>query len=200
LAHYHNHYRTFATFTTQHIKTSAPLGLWEVELQRQDPLVYVVLPQAIAWLDGQNLDQHQQQSIEGDEFHDLRAYVAGDTLARIHWRKSTLEPSTWRIKRFSQPEGNSHQKHLRLDLRLPSHQSQADFEHLLGMAWYWLKSQPQQAQAQCIIGQKRFDLADEKQYQQAAQAIAAAKPETQAPLQTRPLQDQGLLLSLMPQA
>jgi len=191
--------RCYEKLSTQYLKTSAPLGLWELEYQRQDVANWVVLPQSIAGLCVQGLEQSAKHRLEGDEYHDLRAYVSGDPLARIHWRKSTLEPSTWRIKRFFQAGEQAQEAYLRVDLRLPKHLSddaaQAAFEKHLGLAWHWLQLQFESTQAtksQLILGQQLFDCSQAEGREAAIQAIAVAMPE-----RYDPKQGAGALLSLV---
>jgi len=176
----------------QQLSTSAPLGLWHVAYQRQDSALWLVLPAPIAWTDAQVWgNDASPRKIEGDEYDDLRTYVAGDSPARIHWRKSTLAPATWRIKRFTQPQKTHHSRHLRVDLRLPKHANSKDFDRLLGMAWYWLKTQQKTAQTYFVLGQQRFELANPEHYQAAMQALAQAQVERMPPLQA-----EGMVLSL----
>ncbi|MDQ6954734.1 MAG: DUF58 domain-containing protein [Mariprofundaceae bacterium] len=188
--------RCYHKLTKQRLTTSAPLGLWELTYQRQDLAIWAVLPQAVAGLRVQGLGQNLQHRIEGDEYHDLRMYTPGDPLARIHWRKSTLDPSTWRIKRFSQAEEQPQKAHLRVDLRLPSGATQAAFENLLGLTWHWLQSQPESTsrghQSQLILGQQCFDCSQSDGRKAAIHAIAAALPEHHAPKHGA-----GFLLSLV---
>jgi len=193
MAQLHSGKRANISLKQQTLTTSAPLGLWELEYQRQDQGIWTILPKPVAWLNAQassfNAEQHY---LEGDEYHDLRAYMPGDAVARIHWRKSTLEPSTWRIKRFTQPEQQPHDMHLRVDLRLPEAQPHTAFERLLGMAWHWLKSQPENSRAHMIIGQQQFHLSKQGQTLAAIRALAASTPES-----IEPLQGEGMLLSLV---
>ena len=184
--------RACLSISQQTLTTSAPLGLWQLEYQRQDPALWLVLAAPVAWSDTQALGAFAaSQRTEGDEYDDLRAYVAGDSLARIHWRKSTLNPDSWRIKRFTQAQASHHSRHLRVDLRLPAYASSKDFDRLLGMAWYWLKKQGQYSSEHFILGQQHFDLAIPKQYQAAVKALAQAQSES-----IPPLQGEGMVLSL----
>ncbi|MDQ6991425.1 MAG: DUF58 domain-containing protein [Mariprofundaceae bacterium] len=192
MAHLFPEQRACTSIAQQHLSTAAPLGLWQIEYQRQDAALWLVLAAPIAWSETQSLGEvTASQRIEGDEYDDLRAYVAGDSIARIHWRKSTLNPDTWRIKRFTQAQPSHHQKHVRVDLRLPSYASAQDFDRLLGMAWYWLKKQGQYSHEHFILGQQYFDLAVPTDYQAAIKALAQAQSES-----TPPLQGEGMLLSL----
>jgi len=190
--------RQFSKLEKQHLKTSAPLGLWELTYQRQDPALWVVLPKPITW----SASQHKPQTIgqdqpnprlEGDEYHDLRAYAAGDSPSRIHWRKSTLEPASWRIKHFSRYEQQAEEAHLCVDLRLPKHlantnENLAEFEALLGQTWHWLQTQTLNKQSVSTnihlnLGQQDFDCSKPQALQAAIHAIAAAKPEHIPPKQ-----------------
>ncbi|MDQ6956647.1 MAG: DUF58 domain-containing protein, partial [Mariprofundaceae bacterium] len=135
-----------------------------------------------------------------DEYHDLRAYAAGDSPSRIHWRKSTLEPSSWRIKHFSQHTEQPEKIHLCVDLRLPKHlaNSHAAFEVLLGRAWYWLQSHIETKKVvptniYLILGQQSFDCSKPQGLQAAIHAITSAKPEHLPPH----TQNNHILLSLV---
>jgi len=180
-------------YVQQQLSTSAPLGLWALTYQRHDIADYLVLPKKITWLPAYGSSDHlSNQYIEGDEYHDLRAYSPGDAVARIHWRKSTLEPNTWRIKRFQQSTGEQQQTTLIVDLRVPSNQHTDAFERLLGMAYFWLESQTLQASPYIVIGQQSFHCISNTQYTLALTAIAKAQPES-----TPPLHQHGIMLSLM---
>lgn len=186
------HKRQYTKLEKQYLKTSAPLGLWEITRQRQDPALWVVLPKSIAWsasqYQSQNIGHHNLEPLyEGDEYHDLRAYAAGDSPSRIHWRKSTLEPASWRIKHFSQQTQQPKEAHLCVDLRLPkhltnSHEQLAAFEALLARTWHWLQNQISSNQSppasiHLNLGQQDFDCSKAQALQAAIHAIAAAKPE-----------------------
>jgi len=204
--------RQYNKLEKQHLKTSAPLGLWELTYQRQDPALWVVLPKPVAW----SALQYKPQTIgqdnpnprwEGDEYHDLRAYAVGDSPSRIHWRKSTLEPASWRIKHFSQYSQQAEEAHLCVDLRLPKHlanhnESLAIFEALLGQTWYWLQTQILNKQTSSPIihlnlGQQDFDCSKPQTLQAAIHAIAAAKPEQIPPKQLVSKESNYTLLSLL---
>ncbi|MDQ6994607.1 MAG: DUF58 domain-containing protein [Mariprofundaceae bacterium] len=192
MAHLFSKQRACTSIAQQQLSTAAPLGLWQLEYQRQDAALWLVLAAPVAWSETQSLGEvTASQRIDGDEYDDLRAYVAGDSIARIHWRKSTLNPDTWRIKRFTQAQPSHHQKHVRVDLRLPAYANEKDFDRLLGMAWYWLKKQGQHSHEHFILGQQYFDLAVPTDYQAAIKALAQAKIESMPPLQ-----GEGMLLSL----
>ena len=204
--------RQYRKLKKQYLKTSAPLGLWELTYQRQDPVLWVVLPKPVAW----SASQHKPQTIgqdqpnprlEGDEYHDLRAYAVGDSPSRIHWRKSTLEPASWRIKHFSRYEQQAEEAHLCVDLRLPKqlankHESLAEFEALLGKTWHWLQVQALNKQnvptaIHLTIGQQDFDCSKQPALQDAIHAIAAAKPEQTPPKQFLSKESAYTLLSLL---
>ncbi|MDQ6957253.1 MAG: hypothetical protein Q9M21_08655, partial [Mariprofundaceae bacterium] len=57
-----SHTRQYHKLRKQYLKTSAPLGLWEITHQRQDPALWVVLPKSITW----SASQYQQQNIGVD--------------------------------------------------------------------------------------------------------------------------------------
>ena len=180
-------------YAQQQLSTSAPLGLWELTCQRHDTVDYLVLPKKISWLAAHGSSEHSSyQHIEGDEYHDLRAYSPGDAVAHIHWRKSTLEPNTWRIKRFQQSTGEPQQTTLIVDLRVPSIQHSEAFERLLGMAYFWLASQTPQASPHIVIGQQAFHCLNATEYALALTAIAKAQTES-----IPPLHQHGIILSLM---
>jgi len=200
--------RQYTELEKQYLKTSAPLGLWEITHQRQDPAWWIVLPKPIAW----SASQYQQKNIgqdnpepllEGDEYHDLRAYAVGDSPSRIHWRKSTLEPSSWRIKHFSQHTEQPEETHLCVDLRLPkhltnSHERHVAFEALLGRTWHWLQNHTTNKKClptniHLVLGQQSFDCSKSQGLQAAMHAIAAAKPEHLPPR----TQNNHMLLSLV---
>jgi hypothetical protein len=206
--------RQYTKLEKQYLTTSAPLGLWEVTYQRQDPALYIVLPQPMTWIGTQynhhNAGQHNPSPLfEGDEYHDLRAYAVGDSPSRIHWRKSTLEPATWRIKHFAQHTQKPEEAGLRVDLRLPTHlpDSRAAFEALLGRAWYWLHTQslanqelsnhPPINNIHLSLGQQIFDCSQPHGLQAAIHAIAAAKPEQLPPKAFASTQGKAVLLSLV---
>jgi len=176
------------------LSTSAPLGLFIVEVIRNQGGEMVVLPAPLAWTacgaaDGQ-WQSGQQFFREGDEWRDLRSYVPGDSLSRVHWRKAAGDPQAWTVKRFSAADSQAPQALLRVDLRLPAGTEEADFDRLLGRAWFWVKEQ-QQAGARLLLGHADFDLSDEQQYRHALKALAGAVPETKPAAGSG-----GLLLSL----
>ena len=177
-----------------HLSTSAPLGLFIVELIRNQDDEMVVLPAPLAWSASNSMAFQQQGDLllfhEGDEWSDLRSYVPGDPLSRVHWRKAAGNIREWTVKRFSTSESLASQHLLRVDLRLPDGMDDDDFERLLGRAWFWIKEQ-QQTGTRLILGQSEYDLSDEMQFRHALKALAEVMPEV------RPAAgDGGLLLSL----
>jgi uncharacterized protein (DUF58 family) len=161
--------------------TSAPLGLFIVEVIRDNGGDMAVLPAPLPWSAASAREgggqRHRQCLREGDEWRDLRRYVSGDPLSRIHWRKATGDAGAWTVKRFSAAEALEPQALLRVDLRLPPDKTGAEFEQLLGRAWFWVKGR-QRRGAQLLLGQTVFDLSDKRQYGQALKALAGASPET----------------------
>ncbi|MDX8376749.1 MAG: DUF58 domain-containing protein [Mariprofundales bacterium] len=191
------YYRGLYDFHQQWLSTDAPLGLWHFSCIRNDKWTLAVLPKPITWQqNGRVLDKtsnNMRTSIpEGDEWHDLRAYIPGDSLARIHWRKG-ISCEQWMVKRFGQSKNEAKTNILCVDLRLQLNDklnSTQAFERLLGMAYAWMNEHPQ---GKIILGQQKFYLSDSKQNQQARLALAAAVPEYKAPA----LEADALLLSLI---
>ena len=176
------------------LATAAPLGLFELSLSRDEASEMAVLPAPLPWQqDVQSMQQATNPQLfarEGDEWFDLRNYVPGDALSRIHWRKAAGDWQRWAVKRFHSPEAGREGLLLRVDLRLPAGRDSDDFDELLGRAWFWVR-QARDAGGRLVLGQHYFDLIDEGQYRQALRALAAAVPESQ------PAADSGgLLLSL----
>jgi len=160
------------------LSTTAPLGLFLLTLAGDSHQRLVVMPAAVAWNDmGQQL-RHLQ---EGDEWRDLRAYAMGDSLARVHWRKASVDSREWTVKRFGRHEEDEAQQRLIVDLRLPAGMPEERFEALLGKAWFWLK---ERHSGQLVIGQLEFGLDDAGARQQAMVTLAGARPETTAPSMT----------------
>lgn len=85
-------------------------------------------------------------------------------------------PDQWLVKRFAEQEG-ARESLLRVDLRLPAVCDAADFERLLGQACFWLREAP--ADAEIVIGQQRFKLADGRRGVETALAVAI--PESVPP-------------------
>jgi len=171
-------------FSKQWLSTEAPLGMWRLEHTRQEAWQWAVLPRSLAW-SGTGLESRRggEAHREGDEWRDLRAYVRGDPLSRIHWRKSFQ--GDWSVKQFSDESAIAQQQFLRVDLRGPSGDA---FERLLGRAHFWMTSFPEGTLA---LGSHMFELNDEDQLKRAMLSLAAAVPET-AP----PAGQGGVLLSI----
>lgn len=169
------------------LATSAPLGLWRLQHVRAEGWQLAVLPQPVPWLGTSSGNAVAfLGGMPGDEWRDLRPYVRGDQLSRIHWRK--VAQGDWAVKRFAAPEGGEEAGLLRVDLRAAPGPK---FERLLGMAYAWMLAHPRGA---LILGQERFDLADPDQCRAAEIALAAAAPETRPPAGSG-----GVLLSIAPQ-
>ncbi len=178
------------------LSTAAPIGMWQLSHSISTSIDLPVLPRPVA-LPQQALaavsSDPSRQLQDGDDFQELRGYVRGDAPARIHWRKAGGDSQQWRVKRFAQPEVRHVAESLTLDLRLPAHASMADFERLLGMAWYWLKSRWQQPLiCKMIIGQQCFSPDDEDWPRSCLKALAEAQPQQQPPVARC-----GLLLTLV---
>lgn len=168
------------------VSTAAPLGLYSLSLTRGSTVQLVCMPAAVVWSDAGRFARQLQ---EGDEWRDLRAYASGDPLGRIHWRKATLEPKDWAVKRFARHEADEADETLSIDLRLPEGVPETAFERLLGKAWFWLQSRQS---GHMIIGRRSFDVADPAARAQAMLALAEASPETLPPVFSG-----GLRLSLV---
>lgn len=181
-------------FGEQQLVTAAPLGIWQFERRRRDASEWVVMPRPVPWADSRGQSSEAMRWQEGDEWHDLRSYVPGDALARVHWRKAASNMNEWSVKRFIQPEDEAGQHHLRIDLRLPEGQGGPAFERLLGMGWYWLENRMKSGDRhlQLTVGQQQFECRDEVSRKAAMRALAAARPESQ-----RPAGSGGILLSLV---
>ncbi|MDQ6993436.1 MAG: hypothetical protein Q9M31_08160 [Mariprofundus sp.] len=158
------------------LTTAAPLGLFFVRCLRQVTLELVVLPLPIAWFPQFHSPDNHDSKTPGDAWHDLRAYIAGDSPKLIHWRKAQAEPDSWSVKRFTSSDGIQHHHCLKLDLRLPAGMPLVAFEKLMGQAWFWLKKQSGSKHAQLYIGSQRYDLCHDADYQQAVHALAMAEP------------------------
>lgn len=162
------------------LSTTAPLGLYVLSLKRDDGGEMAVLPSPLPWAAASRSStsaEHQRHScFEGDEWSDLRDYMPGDPLSRIHWRKATGDARRWSVKRFQLPETPATERLLRVDLRLPAGSQEADFESLLGRAWFWIRQEVHD-RGRLVLGQEYFELSDERQYRQLLRALAAARPE-----------------------
>lgn len=177
----------------QILTTEAPLGMWRLQYQRREAWDAVVLPAQVPWQFGMEAGRAQQQTVkEGDEWRDLRAYVPGDVLARVHWRK-VMHGGDWLVKRFAGGEQEQARDMLRVDLRLPAGLGHPAFERLLGRASFWLDQRlaAEPIHGTLILGRQRFDLDDTEQRQRGLRALAAAMPET-----LPPAGEGGMLLSL----
>ncbi len=176
--------------------SSAPIGLWNMHAYRSVALNIAVLPVPMPWPQGYEQSEHSDktQAREGDDFHDLRSYIAGDSPSRIHWRKAGSNLHDWRVKRFAEHDTPHEAATLVVDLRMPTHGKATAFEHLLGMAWGWFKHHLDNHLAieAIIIGQFHYPCQTSAEQQACRMALATAIPET-----TAPKQQQGLYLSLI---
>jgi len=178
----------------QLLTTEAPLGMWRLQYERREAWDAVVLPAQVPWQFGmESAGETQQVMKEGDEWRDLRAYVPGDVLARVHWRK-VMHGGEWLVKRFAGGEEEQARDILRVDLRLPAGIGRPAFERLLGRASFWLEQRlaAEPVHGTLILGRQRFDLGDRVERQRGLKALAAARPET-----LPPAGEGGMLLSLM---
>jgi len=178
----------------QFLTTTAPLGLWKIGYLRDDPVDWIAVPRPVPWLLALSGKSRQMQPFEGDELRDLRGYVPGDAISRIHWRKSASDITRWSVKRFERHEPEAEVLKLRVDLRLPDSTHPESFEHLLGQAWYWVGSHLQRGEKslQVVLGQQLFDLSIAGQKQGLVKALAEATPRT-----SPPAGQDGALLSLL---
>jgi len=160
-------------FQGHHLATDAPLGLWAIEAHRPESWQLMILPSPEFWDDrgGSTGGGPIRGSLEGDEWHDLRSYVRGDSPARIHWRKSTF--GDWTVKRFTNLHGCGQAALLRVDLRSPNGIA---FERLLARTYGWILRHPDGV---LVLGQQTFELGDPDQHWHALQALALAEPEEQ---------------------
>lgn len=176
------------------LQSEAPLGLFNIEFRQSSEYQIYVLPEAVPWQASALSGAHGQGMRDGDEWRDLRSYVPGDALSRVHWRKVAANARTdtlaWTVKRFADDESNQDVSHLRVDLRIPPQSKHEDFERLLGKAWFWLQQQRGRP-GSLMLGRKLFDIADEQQINRAMRALASCRPETMAPAA-----GPGLLLSI----
>jgi len=176
--------RGISGYSAQRLETEAPLGMWRLEYDRQDAWQWAVLPVPVAWSGaGLELQCGDETHREGDEWRDLRAYVRGDPMSRVHWRKASH--GDWCVKRFGDSCATAQQKLLRVDLR---GQAGSAFEQLLGKAFFWMRSCPQ---GMLMLGCQTFDLSDAAQIGRAMLALAEAVPET-----VPPAGEGGVLLSM----
>jgi len=179
----------------QLLKTTAPLGLWQISRWRDDPVDWLVLPKPVPWAFLREGNREQMQAIEGDELRDLRSYIPGDSLSRIHWRKAAADMTRWSVKRFEQHAAEAESIVLRVDLRLPDRSKPERFEELLGRAWYWIASQLQGKEGRVVLGQQHFDLSRPESRPALFRALAEAVPEN-----TPAAGEGGILLSLVEQS
>ncbi|MFQ5581851.1 MAG: DUF58 domain-containing protein [Mariprofundaceae bacterium] len=192
-----SHRRGVFPMHEQTLVTEAPLGMWRLSYTRGALWTQVVLPKQVPWRIGVKPDGDQHQALkEGDEWRDLRAYVPGDVLSRVHWRKAdAMHAGGWLVKRFASGEAEAAEDTLRVDLRLPAGVTQMAFERLLGQASFWVSQRlATSAPPHCklVLGQHAFDLGDAAQCKQGLKELAAAMPE---PLP--PAGNHGMLLSLV---
>jgi len=160
------------------LASEAPLGLFSLAHQRSGNSRMVVMPTSVPWQAIVGRQAEGQGLKDGDEWRDLRAYVPGDPLSRVHWRKAASNVQTdrfWTVKRFASGGETAAAAYLRVDLRVPAHHDEAAFELLLGKAWFWLQQHRGQTGG-FVLGQQAFDTADAASVQQAMAAIAASKP------------------------
>lgn len=182
----------------QLLTTTAPLGLWKIRCLRDEPIDWIVVPRPLPWSLAPFGNSNQSQPYEGDELRDLRSYVPGDAMSRIHWRKAASDITRWSVKRFEQHEPEAEVMKLRVDLRLPdsmdSEASEGLFEKLLGQVWYWVDSHYQNGEKglQIVLDQQLFDLSHFEQRALFTRALAEATPQT-----SPPAGQGGLLLSLV---
>ncbi|HKI59432.1 MAG TPA: DUF58 domain-containing protein [Mariprofundaceae bacterium] len=178
----------------QRLTTEAPLGLWRISRFRDEPRAWAVLPKAVVWAEAYSGGAQHTKYFEGDELRDLRAYVPGDALSRIHWRKAALEVNQWSVKQFEQHEHTGEARRLRVDLRLPQSAAEGSFEVLLGRAWYWVEAHLRggEKRLEIVLGQQQFELTSVEQRSAFFMALAGASPQT-----LPPAGQNGLLLSLV---
>jgi len=186
--------RSLLHLNRQLLITTAPLGLWKLSCWRQESKAWAILPKPLPWAESRFGGNRHNTPFEGDELRDLRGYVPGDALSRIHWRKAALEVNQWSVKRFEQHDQEADASTLRVDLRLPDLAAAQSFENLLGKAWYWIDARLRQGEQRIHItlGQKQFDLSLPEQKSAFFMALAEASP------QILPAAGQGgVLLSLV---
>jgi uncharacterized protein (DUF58 family) len=178
----------------QQLTTTAPLGLWRLSCVREEPQKWAVLPKPVAWAENMVGGRAGHRSFEGDELRDLRNYVPGDALSRIHWRKAASELSNWSVKRFEQHESQAEELTLRVDLRLPKTVAEDSFESMLGRVWFWVDAHLSRGEKRLriVLGQREFNLLLPDQMQEFILALASASPQLQPAAG-----DGGMLLSLV---
>ncbi|ATX82624.1 Protein of unknown function DUF58 [Mariprofundus ferrinatatus] len=173
------------------LSTDAPLGLFPVVFRRKGDGDLVVMPEPVPWYPnrGNGRTQAGQTPAGGDEWLDLRSYVPGDPLSRVHWRKASGDISSWKVKRFASETEHSHEMLLRVDLRLPAGMDASAFERMLGRVWFWVLEQ--RGDATLLLGQQTFELVEGLKSGALQRAIASASPET-----TPAIGEGGLLLAV----
>jgi len=186
--------RALIRLEQQRLSTSAPLGLWRISHLRNESGIWPVMPKSIAWMKPGFEGSRRARRYEGDELRDLRGYLPGDMLSRVHWRKSALGMEQWSVKQFEQHDPSEDFHILRVDLRLPQAASESAFEALLGRAWFWVDEHLRRGdqRVEVVLGQDRFDLAQAEQREMFFVALAGAMPQTHPPVGHG-----GLFLSLM---
>jgi len=186
--------RALLQLDRQLLTTTAPLGLWKISRWRLESKSWAILPKPMAWAEPRFGGGRQARPFEGDELRDLRGYVPGDALSRIHWRKAAIDVNQWSVKRFEQHEAESDINQLRVDLRLPDSAGEQSFEELLSRAWYWVDEHLRRGsnRIQITLGQQHFDLTSIEQRESFFISLAKASPES-----LPPSGEGGVLLSLM---
>jgi len=181
-------------FQRQRLSTSAPHGLWRATLVRDDPAEWLVLPAPVAWNDTHAGGDGGSSPLEGEELRDLRSYIPGDAISRVHWRKAASDISRWSVKRFEQHDTVHEHELLRVDLRASDNIPAEQFEMLLGRTWHWIESRLQLGRRKftVILGQQRFEAEQPQQRAALMRALAIAVPQSAAPAGSG-----GTLLSLV---
>ncbi len=190
----HAEQRALIHLDRQRLTTTAPLGLWRISCWRDELSSWAVLPRPVAWVESVLSGARYARPFEGDELRDLRSYVPGDALSRIHWRKAASDASQWTVKRFEQHASELYTNKLRVDLRLPQSVDAGLFEELLGRVWYWVDSRLKagEKQLKVVLGQQQFDLVSLAQREAFFMALAETTPQSSSPAGRG-----GQLLSLM---
>ncbi len=182
-------------FTLDQVRLSseAPLGLFRLERLADMGAELIVLPKSVPWQMASFSAGDGFSHRDGDEWRDLRGYVPGDALSKVHWRKAAGHVGNdraWTVKRFSAEGRNESGDILRVDLRLPKHVEQAAFEALLGKAWFWLQEHRQQP-GRLYLGRESYDTASAEACLAAMRALASCHPQDAGPAS-----GEGMLLSL----